>query len=528
MNRRLWVLFVGLLFALIRVAGIAQEPDARTLVQASLKAMGAENVKSITYSGNTGYVSAVGQNYSPASDWPANQLTSYTRTIDYEARSSKLDYTLRQGTGQGGPAGGGNAPTITTPLVGEQRTIQMVSGNFAWNMQGTTVAPAPADSEQRQLEIWLTPHGCLKAALAPGANPIVITRNEQGKGQIRAVSFMVLGKYRVQCGINDKNLVERIQTYFANPVVGDLYYELVLTNYKDFGNGLMFPTTFHQHHDLDDDLEGEGVNVSGGHNSFGLTVSSVTVNPTGAALTVPDAARTATVPPVRVESQKAADGVWYVGGGTHASVAVEFRDFITVIEAPLNEERSLAVIAEVKKLIPNKPIRYLVSTHHHWDHLGGVRAYVQQEGVTIVLQENNHAYYAEVLTVKPWTLKPDRLALAPPEEVAEGYTFEKVGQKYVLTDGTKVMEIYNVQGLAHAQGMLMAYLPKEKIVVEADLFNAPAPNAPLPTTVTPASRTFYNNVQRLKLDVTTIAPIHGGRVYPWADFAKFVSSGSTN
>jgi glyoxylase-like metal-dependent hydrolase (beta-lactamase superfamily II) len=94
------------------------------------------------------------------------------------------------------------------------------------------------------------------------------------------------------------------------------------------------------------------------------------------------------------------------GRGTHASVAVEFRDFITVIEAPLNEDRSLAVIAEVKKLIPNKPIRYLVSTHHHWDHLGGVRAYVQQEGVTIVLQQANHSYYAEVLWVRPWTLKP--------------------------------------------------------------------------------------------------------------------------
>jgi len=331
----------------------------------------------------------------------------------------------------------------------------------------------------------------------------------------------------VQCGINDKNLVERIQTWFPNPVVGDLYYELVLTNYRDFG-GVMFPTTFHAHHDLDDDLEGEGVNVSGGHNQFGLTVSNVQANPNGATLTVSDEVRQATVPPVRVESQKAADGVWYVGGGSHASIAVEFRDFITVIEAPLNEDRSLAVIAEVKKLIPNKPIRYLVSTHHHWDHLGGVRAYVQQEGVTIVLQQSNHSYYAEVLTVRPWTLKPDRLALAPPEEVAEGYTFESVGQKYVLTDGTKVMEVYNVQGLAHAQGMLIAYLPKEKIVVEADMFTPPAPNAPLPTTITPANRTFYNNVQRLKLDVATIAPIHGGRVYPWADFVKFVSSSKTN
>ena len=525
MTSRLWILFVVALLAR-GGPGVAQETDARAVLEAAVKSMGGD-VKTIQYSGSTGYVAAVGQNYSPAHDWPANQLTSYTRTIDYDAKSSKEELTLKQGTGQGGPAGGGNAPLITTPLVGEQQRVSMVSGNYAWNMQGSTVVPAPADAEQRQLEIWLTPHGCLKGALAPGANPIAITRNEQGKGRIRAVSFMALGKYRVQCGINDKNLVERIQTWFPNPVVGDLYYELVLTNYRDFG-GVMFPTTFHAHHDLDDDLEGEGVNVSGGHNSFGLTVSNVQANVKGAALTVPDAARQATVPPIRVESQKAADGVWYVGGGTHASVAVEFRDFITVIEAPLNEDRSLAVIAEVKKLIPNKPIRYLVSTHHHWDHLGGVRAYVQQEGVTIVLQQNNHAYYAEVLWVRPWTLKPDRLSIFPPEEVAEGYTFETVGQKYVLTDGTKVMEVYNVQGLAHAQGMLIAYLPKEKIVVEADLFTPPAPNAPLPTTVSPASRTFFNNVQRLKLDVSTIAPIHGGRVYPWADFAKFASTGKTN
>jgi glyoxylase-like metal-dependent hydrolase (beta-lactamase superfamily II) len=524
MRGRWLILLVGLLLALLRLPGIAQEQDARTLLLASLKAMGGENMRSIQYSGSAGYVANPGQNYNPAMDWPANQIVSYTRTIDYQGKAGRVDYTLRTGTGQGGPAGGGNAPVVTTPLVGDQRTIQMVSGNSAWNLNGTTVVPAPADAEQRQLELWLTPHGCLKAALEPGTNPIVITRNEQGKGRIRAVSFMALGKYRVQCAINDKNLVERIQTYFPNPVVGDLYYELVLTNYKDF-NGVMFPTTFHAHHDLDDDLEGEGVNVSGGHNSFGLTVTSVQANPADAVLTVPDAARTATIPPVRVESTKTADGFWYIGGGTHSSMAVEFRDFITVIEAPLNEERSLAVIAEVKKLIPNKPIRYLVSTHHHWDHLGGVRAYVAQEGVTIVLQQNNHSYYAEVLTVKPWVLKPDRLALAPPEEVAEGYTFESVGQKFVLTDGTKVRELYNVQGLAHAQGMLIAYLPKEKIVVEADLFTPPAPNAAMPTMVTASHRSFYNNVQRLKLDVTTIAPIHGGRTFPWAEFAKFVTAG---
>jgi glyoxylase-like metal-dependent hydrolase (beta-lactamase superfamily II) len=219
--------------------------------------------------------------------------------------------------------------------------------------------------------------------------------------------------------------------------------------------------------------------------------------------------------------------VWLIGGGSHNSVLVEFRDTVAVIEAPLNEERSLAVIAEVGKLVPNKPIRYIVNTHHHWDHLGGIRTYVH-EGATIIMHEANRAYYEQVLTAGRWLLKPDLFSLAPPEEWAEGYTFEAMREKYILGDDTRTVELYNVQGLAHAAGMLIAYLPKEKIVVEADLFTPPAPNAPLPTTVTPSSRTFYNNVQRLKLDVTTIAPIHGGRVYPWADFVKFVSSSKTN
>ena len=76
MRGRLWMLLVGALLALTHAAGIAQEEDARTLLQTSLKAMGGENLKSVTYSGTTGYVANVGQNYAPSSDWPANQITS--------------------------------------------------------------------------------------------------------------------------------------------------------------------------------------------------------------------------------------------------------------------------------------------------------------------------------------------------------------------------------------------------------------------------------------------------------------------
>jgi glyoxylase-like metal-dependent hydrolase (beta-lactamase superfamily II) len=290
-----------------------------------------------------------------------------------------------------------------------------------------------------------------------------------------------------------------VQTWVPNPVVGDLYYENVYTNYRDIG-GVKIPV-FHQHQDYDDG--GNTPNVSGGDHAFGLpTVSDVKVNVANAALTVPNEVQKAAIEPVRVQSQKLGDGLWLIAGGSHNSLAVEFRDHTVVIEAPLNEERSLAVIGEVNKLIPNKPIKFVVNTHHHWDHLGGIRTYVH-EGATVVTHEGNRPYYQEVLRARPWTLQPDRFALHPPEEWSEGYIFETVREKYILGDATRTVELYNVEGLAHALGMLIVYFPKEKIVVQADLYNpqAPAPNA--------STRTFYQNLQRLKLDVTTIVGIHG-------------------
>ena len=101
MRSRLRIVGVIVLVVLAHAAGTAQEPDARTVLQAALKAMGGENLRSIQYSGNQGYVAAVGQAYNPASDWPAPRITTYTRTIDYEARSSREEYGLTtQGAGQ--------------------------------------------------------------------------------------------------------------------------------------------------------------------------------------------------------------------------------------------------------------------------------------------------------------------------------------------------------------------------------------------------------------------------------------------
>jgi glyoxylase-like metal-dependent hydrolase (beta-lactamase superfamily II) len=488
MAMRLW-LSLGLA-ALMAVSAPAQ--NAQSVLQAVAKAMGVENMRSIQYTG-TGWQGMVGQNFVPDRDWPRVDLTNYTRTIDFDTMSSREEYTRAQGNNptQGGGAG--------FPFLAPQKVANFVNGNTAWtvNAQGQTVAQ-PDAAELRQIEILTTPYGFLKGAMAPGANATMVTRNEYGQ-RVTVVSFVALGKYRINGTINTQNLIQRVQTWVPNPVVGDLYYENVYTNYRAV-NGVQVPR-FHQHQDYDDG--GHLPNVSGGDHAFGLeTITSVQLNVPNAATTVPDAIRTAKAQPVRVETQKLGEGLYLIAGGSHNSVAVEFNDHVAVIEAPLNEERSIAVINEVYRLMPKKPIRYVVNTHHHWDHLGGIRTYVH-EGVTVVTHEGNKPYYQEILRARPWVLQPDRFALHPPEEWSEGYIFETVREKYVLTDGSRVIELHSIQGLPHVTGMLIAYIPREKIVVQADLYNpaAAAPNA--------NNRAFQQNLQRLRLDVASIVGIHG-------------------
>ena len=499
MARKLCVLVAVLAF----MAGTASAQDAKTVLTAASKAMGA--LKSVQITG-TGWNAAVGQSFGPEEDWPRFEVTRYTRTIDYDARSSQEEFTRRQGNNP--PRGGGG-----TPIQGEQQQVFIVSGTYAWNMQDGKPVPQPGlflagipVAELRQLDILLTPHGFLRAAQAGNptaisltlpASPGAITQN----GKATLVSFTAMGKYKVVGTFNDQNLLEMVHTWIPNPVYGDMLYELRYTNYKDFG-GVKFPTVLHIHHG--------DPRLSVAHNSMEITLSSVQPNVSVPAIAVPDAVQKATAPPVRAESQKLADGIWFVGGGTHNSLAVEFRDFVTVIEAPLNEQRSLAVIGEVSRLIPNKPIRYVVNTHHHFDHSGGLRTYLAQ-GATIVTHQRNREYYEQVLfNPAPRTLQPDRLSTFYPyfSPGRRPLPFETVNQKFVLSDGVRNIDLYPVQGLNHHANMLIVYFPKEKILVNADLYTpppqgaqAPAPNASM--------RSLNQNIQRLKLDVAQHVPLHG-------------------
>ena len=514
------------LLGLIGTASAQTVKDVRSVLEASLQAMGGVHLKTLRYSAN-GWSSRIGQTYGLAEDWPHYEVAGYTRALDYDAQWSREDYTRRQG----------KFPLLGRPPMPEENVTSILSGNYAWDMQGDK--PVPLTSlyldgvsyvDLRRLELAITPHGFLKAALAAkdataitlpivGASDAGLSQN----GRIVTIVSFTIGKYRVNGTINDQNLVELTDTWFPNPVYGDMDYEMRYTKYKNF-DGVQFPTLLHVH-------QGDP-RLNPAHNYYEYNVTDVKANVPITAMPVPDVVRAAAVPPVKVESQKLADRVWLLAGGTHNSVLVEFRDFVAVVEAPQNEARSLAVIEEANRLVPNKPVKYVVNTHHHFDHAGGLRSYLSQ-GTTVITHESNKQYYLDILfSPAPRELQPDRMALyspmymisrrpAPIETVANfgGGPGGGAG-KYVITDGERILEILHVQDMAyeledpsyaqgnHSADMLVAYLPKEKILVNADLYSPPAQGAPMPAP-TAGMRTLYQNMRKQKLDVGEHVPLHG-------------------
>jgi glyoxylase-like metal-dependent hydrolase (beta-lactamase superfamily II) len=484
--------------------------------------MGADQLETIEYSGG-GFSSRIGQQYSVNAGWPTYQVVDYTRSIDFDAGWSREDYTRQQG----------DYPLFGRTPLGPEPITAIVHGEYAWdvrNREPVALTRPYLDGipfgDLRQLEIAITPHGFLKAALAADdataiSLPIIGASDfgvSQFGRQVTIVSFTFLNKYKINGTITDGNLVELVGTWIPNPVYGDMDYEMRYTRYEDH-DGVMFPMQIHTHQ--------ADPRLNPAHNYFQYDITSVTINATVETVPVPDAIRTAMAPAPVVESTELADGVWRLAGGSHHSILVEFRDYVAIVEAPQNEARSLAVIAEAGRLVPDKPIQYVINTHHHFDHAGGLRTYLSQ-GTTIVTHESNKQYYLDILFHPgPRTLQPDRMSQynpmywisrrPAPIETVDG-DVRRTG-KYVVTDGEQILEIIRVQDMAyelgdrslaqgiHSEDMLIAYLPREGILINADLFS---PREPAPATPTTSMRTLNENIKKLRLDVERHVPVHGG------------------
>ena len=226
----------------------------------------------------------------------------------------------------------------------------------------------------------------------------------------------------------------------------------------------------------------------------------------------------APAPPAKptVNVQKLADGVLYLTAAGVSSWAVEFKDYVVAVEGPNGEARSLAVNEEIQKGIPNKPIKYLVNTHAHYDHAGGVRTYVAQ-GITVITHETNKPFFEKVLA-QPRTLAPDMLSQNPKPAV-----FETMQEKKVITDGTRALELYHLQNSGHNVATLIAYLPAERLLYYGDGYNPPAGDDPRDLSRTPEfGIDLYRNITQLNLNVERVAPAHSSRAVPYDNLKRAI------
>jgi glyoxylase-like metal-dependent hydrolase (beta-lactamase superfamily II) len=468
---RKWVAGIALV-GLMSSTAAAQ--DAKTVISNASKAMGVDNLNSISYYGS-GANFGLGQSNNANGQWPRTNVSDYVRAIDFAQPASRATGVTFAAPVTGGPAAQG------------QFQQNIGTANAAW---------------AQQLEIWVTPWGFLKGAAANNATAKAQT---MGGRRFQMVTWNAPVKapsgvaYKVVGYIGPDNMVERVETWLENPVFGDMLVESIYTEYRD-ANGLKYPASI--------------VQRRGGQSTFEAQILGASANPANIQQLVtappPAAGRGGGPggpggPPAAAQgptSEKLAEGVFRINGAYNA-LAVEFADHIFLFEpGPQNEARSQAIIAEAKRVIPKKPIRYGVISHHHFDHTSGLPAVVA-EGITIVTHQTNKAFFERALSA-PRTLAPDSMSKSGKKPVVEGIA----GDKRVFQDAMRTVEVHLIKGLPHADGLLVAYLPKEKILAYADMFNLPTAANPVPNPPVVGSMVFLDNIDRLKLDPERIMSVH--------------------
>jgi glyoxylase-like metal-dependent hydrolase (beta-lactamase superfamily II) len=435
-------LMVAALLVTLLAAGAAAQ-NAGSVVAAASKAMGVDTLNSITYAG-TARNGAFGQSKSigdPMGAVNLTRITEYTRAINFGPASDPAALVSRAT----GPTQPPTVPGVPPPMPGVFN--QNITG-----MQAST-------NWTQALNIWTTPWGFLKGAAANNA-----TVRQQGGQQLVSFSPPNMKSpsgqtYSVTGYINSQNLVTKVETRVDHAVVGDLLVEFEYSNYQNM-NGVQVPTRI--------------VQRQAGLQTFDAEIKSATPNPSNltALLTPPPppagrgggpgggAPQPLAAGPT---FEKIGDGAFKIGGN-YTSLAVDMGDHVLVVESGQNDARGMAVMAAAKQAIPNKPIRFVVNSHPHFDHASGLAAAVA-EGATILTHNNNEQVLEQLLS-GPRTLIGDSLSKVTTRrtDVVRG-----VGDRDVRkgTNG-KVVELHRIPN-EHSDGMLMVYLPAEKVVWSADI-----------------------------------------------------------
>ncbi len=467
------------LLSVLALAGCTRLTPEQQIVSDAATALGGRDrilaVKSLVIEGGGTHYN-LGQDLVPGASGETFTVTGYRRAIDLGIARARIELTRVP-----------NFPFWQG--LAAQKQVQGIDGAIGVAPNGTATRMPDAAAADRRAEWNQHPLLAIRAALDPKAT-LANPRTDAGQS---LVDVTAAGSTFTLAIDATTKLPTRVSTRLYDANLGDVVLTTTFADYLDAG-GLKLPATLST--STDDFTTAK------------ITVAKQALDADTGDLTAPAAAASAAPitapPPPTVTATPLARGITLLAGGSHHSVLVEFKDHLMLIEAPLNEARALAVIARARELVPGKPLTQLVNSHHHFDHSGGVRAAIA-EGLSVITHQGNVAFLEE-MAKRPHTLRPDALSKSGKTLAIEGIADTKT-----FSDGTMTVTLYT-ESSKHSETMLIAHFPKQRLLVEADVYTPGA-------AVQMFADGFLAELKQHKLPIDRIAPLHG-TVATYAQFLK--------
>jgi glyoxylase-like metal-dependent hydrolase (beta-lactamase superfamily II) len=468
MKKSMWALA-----AVVGAVAFGQAPEMKVVTSAA-EALGGKDkiqaVKTLIIEGS-GINPNIGQNPLPESALLNWNVPEFKRSMDLANGRMRVEqHRIAQ---------------FPFALATDVRQNMGLDGDVAFNVNadGSAQRAGDAVAQDRRIEMLGNPVVILRAALDPAAK----LSNLRKQGGQQMVDIITAKGDKLTLALDAKtHLPASVSWMSSSENLGDVLNTTVFSGYETV-NGLKLPKRYLTRMDFRNWVAAD------------IQVSKNTVDGDTGDLAAPANVKSAAAPAppaITVDAQAVGKGIWWLAGSGNArSILFEFDDHLTLFEVPTSEARSKAVIDKARATVPGKPLTEVIVSHHHFDHTGGLRTAVA-EGLTVISHKGNEGIFKEVTSRKA-TLKPDLLSKS-----GKTLKFKGVDDQLTLKDNSMEVVIYHVKDDDHAPLLLMAYVPRDKILVQGDLID-------VGWTQHPWADIYAKNLEMRKIDFAKDVPVHG-------------------